>query len=566
MKMNWSLSRSQKLSPREHGDRNQALGIANLVDRDSEIQGILDASTQANSLYGGIPTATRPIPQTPPKTDVLKSPLPEKVAERSENWSTPVQNLLDQPPSAFPQKVMLGGVAFFAIFGAWAWFGEISEIGYARGEIIHQGKVHKMQSVVPGKIAHLAVKEGDPIAKGQVIAELDTQQLETEIDRFKEQISAFEVQLAQTQSLIDRQRTESRTLAAISQSDLQAQNTVIAQADSNAKTIELSIERLHEDIAEAETRSQRLAVREETIPELLEQQLQDEIEANQTRIDRLKPLVEQGAISRDFLFQAERDLRNSQNALLRTKSGDLDDQTNDSERLFEAEQAQRDRQSRLVESQGQLEQAQSEKERLLAQFDQKKAEGERTQLDIQEQIQKLEVERTQIQAKLAETRHLLASAQTEFQQRFLHAPVDGVVLSSAIDHSGEVVQPGQTIAEIAPTSAELVLSANLPTKEAGFIELGMPTKVKFDSYPYQEYGLISGKVTSISPDTKPDQQLGEVYKIEITLEQNHVIENQEKIYFKPGQTASADIIIRRRRIIDVILDPVRQLQKSGAIF
>jgi hemolysin D len=565
MKANWSLSHTHKLGRREQGNRKRVLGMVNSVRQDSEIQGIIDASARASSIYGGIPTATRSSPQAFPRSDVLQPPMPKNVADRSANWSTPVQNLLDQPPSAFPQQVMLGGVAFFLIFGTWAWFGEINEIGHARGELIHQGNVHKMQSVESGKISHLAVKEGEPIKAGQVIAELDTQQAQTEIDRLEEQIAAYEIQLVQTQSLIDRQRTESKTLAAISQADLEAQNAVIAQADKNASTIESLIDSLHEDIAESENRRQHLTVRDDITPELLDQ-LQDEIEANQTRIARLKPLVERGAISQDFLFQAERDLRNSQNTLLRTQLSDKSDRTVDSERLFVAEQSQRDLQSRLTESQGQLEQAQSERDRLLAQFAQKKAEGEKNQLQSHEQIGRLEVELTQIQAKLGETRNLLAIAQTQLEERFLYAPVDGVVLSSPIDHSGEVVQPGQVIAEIAPSSAELVLSAILPNKEAGFIELGMPVQVKFDAYPYQEYGLISGEVTSISPNTQPNEQLGEVYKIEIKLDRNYVTENQEKIYFKPGQTASAEIIIRRRRIIDIILDPIRQLKEGGANF
>jgi HlyD family secretion protein len=94
----------------------------------------------------------------------------------------------------------------------------------------------------------------------------------------------------------------------------------------------------------------------------------------------------------------------------------------------------------------------------------------------------------------------------------------------------------------------------------------MAVQVKFDAYPYQEYGIISGKVTSVSPDAEVDEQLGGVYKTEITLERNYVIENGEKIYFKPGQTANADIIIRDRRIADLFLDPIRQLKEGGINF
>lgn len=569
MKINWHIPHHPNLAQPTREPRSP-IHQANFVRSDLEIEEILDISTQASRVYGGIPTATR-LPNAPPKADARKKPTrADGIADRSANWSTAVQNLLDQPPAAFPAQIMMGGVAFFAIFGAWAWFGTINEIAYARGELIHQGNVHKIHSVESGKIAHLAIEEGDTIKAGQVLAELDTELDRSHIEGLQQQIAAYEIQVVQTQGQIEAKQIERQTLEAISQADLEAHNAVIAQADNNANTIASSIDRLNQDIAEAENRRQRLtvehvSVKEKIAPELLEQ-LHADIKANQNRLDRLKPLLEAGAISQDFLYQAERELSNSKNALLRTQMSDRDDRTVDSERLFEVEQSQRDWQSRLNESQGQLEQAKAEKDRLLAQFAQKQAEAEQHQLQIQEQIGQLEVELTQLQAKIAETRNLVTAAQTQLEQRFLYAPVDGVVLSLDINHSGEVVQTGQTIAQVAPQSAALVLRANLPTQEAGFIELGMPVQVKFDSYPYQEYGLISGKITSISPDTKPNEQLGKAYQVEISLEKNYVTQNTEKIYFKPGQTASAEMIIRHRRIIDIILDPIRQLKEGGVAF
>lgn len=81
---------------------------------------------------------------------------------------------------------------------------------------------------------------------------------------------------------------------------------------------------------------------------------------------------------------------------------------------------------------------------------------------------------------------------------------------------GEVIQPGQTVAEITPKNAPLILTASLPNDKAGFVKTGMSVKVKFDAYPYQNYGVFEGTVRSISPDTKVDQAVG-VYKLEIVL-------------------------------------------------
>ncbi len=197
--------------------------------------------------------------------------------------------------------------------------------------------------------------------------------------------------------------------------------------------------------------------------------------------------------------------------------------------LFEAEQALGERQRAITQSQGELQQALGEATRLQAGLIQKQAEGRTAQLEAQERIQQLEVEITQLKAKIAETNNLLKSAE----------------------------------AEMYPYNAPLVLSASLPNQEAGFVKTGMPVQVKFDAYPYQDFGIVPGKVISISPDAKSDERLGEVYRVEVALARNYITTNRQTIKFKAGQTAGAEIIIRRRRVADILLEPFRQLQKGG---
>jgi HlyD family secretion protein len=107
-----------------------------------------------------------------------------------------------------------------------------------------------------------------------------------------------------------------------------------------------------------------------------------------------------------------------------------------------------------------------------------------------------------------------------------------------------------------------MLSAVLPNRDAGFVREGMDVQIKFDAFPYQDYGIVSGTVTSISPDTKVDEKLGAVYTVEIALESSSAIAAQ-RMQLKAGQTASAEIITRQRRIIDIFLDPIKKLQQGG---
>ena len=151
----------------------------------------------------------------------------------------------------------------------------------------------------------------------------------------------------------------------------------------------------------------------------------------------------------------------------------------------------------------------------------------------------------------------------QFLGKLIVLPGQNFLLSLDLRNTGEVIEPGQTVAEIAPHNVPLVVSAVLPDEEAGFVKIGMPAQVKLDAYPYQDYGVITGQVTHISADAESDEKLGEIYRIEIKLERDHIMKNQAMIPFKPGQTVTADIIVRRRRIIDVLLDPIKQMQKDG---
>jgi HlyD family secretion protein len=94
----------------------------------------------------------------------------------------------------------------------------------------------------------------------------------------------------------------------------------------------------------------------------------------------------------------------------------------------------------------------------------------------------------------------------------------------------------------------------------------MPVKVKFDAYPFQDYGVVQGHVNWISPDSKiqrSEQGNTETYELEISLAQSYIQTANKRIPITPGQTATAEVVIRQRRIIDFILDPFKKLQQGG---
>ena len=514
----------------------------------------------ANSISGGVQSSTLPVNPNIPVNPTDSRQFNEPTSDDSTKlWSPSVQALLDQPSSSFPHQLIAGGVIFCLVFMSWACFGTIEEVGKAQGQLVPEGETYKIEPIELGQVRQVFVEEGEEVKAGQVLVELDTELADKEVERLQQIVTAYQIELNQKQSLREKIQLEATTQSAIASAKLLAQQASLDLAKQKTATLQ---QLLDQQKAEAAAYRLRQIQRQPLVAMAKERltQLQAEKVAHQQRIDRLRPLKEEGAVSEEYIFQAEQALRDTEQ---RITFSELQELTDADEQLFQANQAVRQLQAQITQNQGDLLIAAQEVEQAQAELVAQQAEAQRIQLEALQKVQQLDVEISQLQGKIVETKNLLVSAQTKLQSKYLRTPVNGVVLSLDLKNTGEVVDPGQTLAEVAPHGVPLVVSATLPNQEAGFIEPGMPVQVKLDAYPYQDYGVIPGQVTAISADAKSDEKFGEVYRVEIKLEKDHITENQEIIPFKAGQTVSADIIIRHRRIIDVLLDPIKQIQKDG---
>ncbi len=447
------------------------------------------------------PTHQRPLtkPSGDPSSKTLIAFPKPSVPLATHIASPALQSVLDRPPSTLPLRLTLGGLGFMTIFGAWAWLGQVNEVAQAQGKLVPQGEAYKVNPIETGKVSQVLVKEGATVEAGQVLMELDNELAQQEVERFEKDLASANTELMQTQTLLNQAKMQEQIQSSMAHWGTQAQVVESSQGQTSIHTTEALIEQLKMDSAE-----------------------------QQARLDRLKPLVEVGAIAREQVFQLEQGLR--------------------------------DRQRTITEHEGMLAKSLGEADRLSATLAQKREEENQTKVASQQQTQQLEIQLSQIHAKIAQNQVLVEASRTKLKQRFIHSPVSGIVSTLKVRHHGEVVQPGQPIAEIAPKDQPLVLSTFLPNQEAGFVRLGMAVQVKLDAYPFQEYGIIPGKVITISPDTEADNQRGQVYRVEVQIDQRYITKDGQRIPFKSGQTATAEIVTRQRRIADLLLDPIKQLR------
>lgn len=436
--------------------------------------------------------------QTPDR-QLQPAVIPANSTDNTANWSIPVRTLLDQPPSVLPFRLAVGGVAFLACFATWAWFGQLNEVAYGQGKLIPKGNVYKVNPLETGKVARVLVKEGDVIKAGQVLVELDTELATREIERLEKELMAAHTELNQTSNLLMQSQLQDRMHVAVIQTTTQAQEVEVAQAQGNISTTRQLLEQLQVDAL-----------------------------AQEERLSRLQPLVAAGAISQEQIFQIEQQLRSHQRT--------------------------------ITEHEGTLQRLITEAQRSQVGLKQKQTEEQEFLQEAKQRSQQQDIKLAQLQAKISQLQTLIKAANSKLKQQFLYAPADGMISTLNIHNPGEVVQIGQPIAEIAPSGKPLVVSALLPSQEAGFVKAGMPVQVKLDAYPYQDYGIIAGKVMTVSPDAQANEKLGQAYRVEVELDRTYVTKEHQKVLFKSGQTATTEIVTRRRRILDLLTEPFKKLQ------
>lgn len=142
------------------------------------------------------------------------------------------------------------------------------------------------------------------------------------------------------------------------------------------------------------------------------------------------------------------------------------------------------------------------------------------------------------------------------QSKSIFASEDGFIYNLNNGTSGRVIQSGEVIMELIPTTSPLEVEAKVLNKDVGFIHIGQKVKVKLDSFKFTKYGYIEGVVTNIAKSSILDEKLGEIYPIVIELKDDKMKIDNDYIKLMPGMTCSVDVKIGERRLIEYIISPM----------
>jgi HlyD family secretion protein len=141
----------------------------------------------------------------------------------------------------------------------------------------------------------------------------------------------------------------------------------------------------------------------------------------------------------------------------------------------------------------------------------------------------------------------------------LRAPVSGVITRLEQTQPGDKVGASKPIASIAPAGSRTVVNVQIDERDRAFLREGMPAKLKFPAFPYQRYGFVEGQLEYIAPTAKANPETRRlVYDGRVALSRESFDVGQAKVPLRYGMSATAEIAVRKRRLIDMALDPLRE--------
>ncbi len=158
----------------------------------------------------------------------------------------------------------------------------------------------------------------------------------------------------------------------------------------------------------------------------------------------------------------------------------------------------------------------------------------------------------------------LAKAENRSSQQTLTAPIDGIVQQLAVHTVGGVVTPAQQLMVIAPREGDLEVEAWIENKDIGFVNAEQNAEVKIEAFPFTRYGVIDGRVLTLSKDAVPIEKVGLVYTARVHLDKSTIrVENNKEVYLSPGMNVSVEIKTGQRRLIEYFLSPLLQASKES---
>jgi HlyD family secretion protein len=148
------------------------------------------------------------------------------------------------------------------------------------------------------------------------------------------------------------------------------------------------------------------------------------------------------------------------------------------------------------------------------------------------------------------------------QSYLLVSPMDGVVTLTKYWQKNQNVNAGEVLVTVVPNAeTKMVGKILLPPQGAGKVKEGQSVNVKFDNYPYMEFGMVRVQIKNISLVPVTVENNKKAYMLEVEFSNALVTNYGKTLEFSQEMTGTAEIITEDLRLLDRFLNPIKAVIK-----
>jgi multidrug efflux pump subunit AcrA (membrane-fusion protein) len=305
------------------------------------------------------------------------------------------------------------------------------------------GELRLVQAATDGIIIDLTAKLNQAVKRGDILATLDSSQLNTQIERLQTSIQQAQLQSIHIEAQINALKSQ-----------MQAEIDKIERNLASAKA------GYHKSLREYQDRQIT------TLAEV--EEAQANLKLAQDELTIYQKLVDSGAISQL--------------------------------QLTEKQAAYNTALARLKGVKTALNPSNAEVEIAAENIAQQQATGKATLANLHKERQGLIQQKTEIERSLNRDRSSLKQLETDLNKTKITATTDGIISKLNLRNLGQTVKLGEEIAQIVPSNSAIEIKAKITPQDISKVRLKQPVDLRISACPYPDYGTLSGIVSNISAD------------------------------------------------------------------
>ena len=408
--------------------------------------------------------------------------------------------------------LLLSIITLVAVIMLWAATTELDNVTRGAGKTISEAQNQLVQSSEPGVLRRRYFNEGDYVAKGAVLFDIDPVDAKTQLDQAQKRLSSLRIRSTRLKAEID--------------GTVPNYSSELIEAAPSAVSTELALFRARLDDLQAQ--SQILEQRRlQKLNEIQELKIKYQTASNgldliRRQIKTLEPLVKTGLAPETRLITL-----------------------------------QRERESAL----GQANSAESGQNRIQSALDEI---DEQFKAEKQAYITSALTDLSSIESEIAELDARIPALESRVERTTVRSPVDGVINRINYVTEDAYVNTGDVLLELVPTGSDLIVETRVDPKDIAEIVEGQDVKISLTAYDPSRYGRIDGKVLGVSADALTDTQTAqEYYLVDVSIDGILYEKDGTEVTILPGMVASIDVLSGKRTILEYFWQPIARTKDKA---